>query len=107
MKNTPSFLQYVECYAIILEGMTSRMSTCIYTCNTAHTYIFIIVVGITYCNFILYCACRLINVKVWDIKYGIYEFSALKGKTEYYIFQKKKKKIYRCRLIIGIINTFL
>ena len=45
MKNTPSFLQYVECYAIFLEGMTSRMSTCIYTCNTAaHTYIFIIVV---------------------------------------------------------------
>jgi hypothetical protein len=56
----------------------------IYTCNTAHTYIFI-----TYCNFVLYCACRLINVKVWNcirIKHGICEFSALKGKTEYYTF---------------------
>ena len=45
----------------------------------------------------------------FGIKHGIYEFSAMKGKTEYYIFQKKKKKIYRCRLIIiiGIIDTFL
>ena len=74
------------------------------------TYIYFYYCSITYCNFILYCACRLINVKVWNcigIKHGIYEFSAMKGKTEYYIFQKKKKKIYRCRLIIGIIDTFL
>ena len=101
MKNTPSFLQYVECYAIFLEGMTSRMSTCIYTCNTAaHTYIFIIVVLPTATLFYIVLA----DLKM--LKYGIASGLST-GYTNSAHWRVRLNTIHFKRLIIGIIDTFL